>query len=241
MQQAEPAVRLTRSTLRDQAYEAIRQMIMVGRLGPGAPLSERILGEQLGVSRAPVKDALLRLTREGFVVSRPDGRYVKAYGERDLEHMFQVRERLEALAAELAATAITEEKAARLDAELEEFAVACEAQDLDAFVAGDIRIHSTIWEQTGNAFLLNALGCIAAPSFLRVVDCARYVDERWLTPLREHQWVVELIVQGDAAGAGAAMVQHVRSACGRTLRAFREHTAAEMRDVSPPEYRYARA
>lgn len=226
MQQADPALQLTRSTLRDQAYDAIRQMIMVGRLKPGAPLGERTLAEQLGVSRAPVKDALLRLTREGFVVSRPGGRYVKDLGEQDLRDMFEVRERLEALAAELAAAKITSDKAAHLRAELVEFALACETQSLESFVATDSSIHSTIWEQAENAFLLNALNCIAAPSLLRVVDCARYVDERWLLPLREHQQVVDCIIEGDAAGAGSAMRQHIHSARGRTLRAFRERAAA---------------
>ncbi len=105
---------LTRTTLREQAYRLIRQMIIAGRLAPGASLSERAIGDQLGVSRAPIKDALLRLEREGFVVSRSDGRYVKELDRQAILQMYEVRERLEVLAAQLAAAAITPPKAAFL-------------------------------------------------------------------------------------------------------------------------------
>jgi len=228
---------LTRTTLREQAYHLIRQMIIIGRLAPGGALSERALAEQLGVSRAPVKDALLRLEREGFVVSRPDGRYVKALGLEEVAQLAPVRARLEGLAAELAAAATDAARAQALAARLEAFRDACGKRDLEAFVVADVDIHTTIWEQAGNAYLLNALSCIAAPTFMRVSDCARYADERWLAPLAEHERVVTLVNAGDAEGAGQAMEEHVASAHARTVRflggngAEREHATAVLPSI----------
>lgn len=222
MIKAEAAPTLTRTSLRDQAYMLIRQWIVTGRLAPGAQVSERSIGEQLGVSRAPIKDALLRLTREGFVVSRPDGRYVKEFGWREMDQIYRVRERLESLAAELAAAHASPTRVSDLLARLEDYRAACRARDLDGFVTADIDIHTTIWNQAENPYLLNALSCIAAPTFMRVADCSRYVDDAWAVPLQEHEEIVALISDGDVDGAGAAMVAHVRSAYARTMRVFRD-------------------
>ncbi len=210
---------LTRTTLREQAYRLIRQMIIAGRLAPGASLSERAIGDQLGVSRAPIKDALLRLEREGFVVSRSDGRYVKELDRQAILQMYEVRERLEVLAAQLAAAAITPPKAAFLAEALAKYRAACEAQNLEAFATADVAIHTAIWEQAENPYLLNALSCIAAPTFMRVSDCARFADEHWTTPLSEHEAIIAAISRGDVAAAGQAMEGHVRHALARSLRA----------------------
>lgn len=222
MNKTQSVPQLTRISLRDQAYALIRQWIITGRLAPGTPVSERSIAEQLGVSRAPIKDALLRLTREGFVVARPDGRYVNDLGPEEIEQVYLVRERLECLAAELAARNASPSRTSALRAKIEEYRSACQAKDLDAFVTVDVDIHTMIWEQAGNPYLLNALNCIAAPTFMHVANCSRFVDEQWSAPLREHEEIVRLIAEGDAAGAGEAMVGHVRSAYARTIRALRE-------------------
>lgn len=60
-----------RTLLRDRAYEALREAIVRGDLAPGAPLKDADLADRLGLSRAPVREALARLGQEGLVESKP--------------------------------------------------------------------------------------------------------------------------------------------------------------------------
>src|SRR2546421_3469932 len=66
-----PLERLRRTLLRDEAYRAIRTAVVTGDLEPGATIRDVTLAEQLGVSRAPVRDALARLVAEGLLESKP--------------------------------------------------------------------------------------------------------------------------------------------------------------------------
>ncbi|MEU3603837.1 GntR family transcriptional regulator [Streptomyces sp. NPDC006798] len=91
-------------SLRDQVYREVRERIIDGRLPSGRRIVERELAEELGVSRVPVREALQRLESEGFVtVSARRGAFVAPFGPAEAADLFDIRERLEALAAALAA------------------------------------------------------------------------------------------------------------------------------------------
>lgn len=86
----------------DTAYHVIRQLIISDELAPGQALSERELAGLLGLSRTPIKSALMRLSYEGFVEERPDGGvHVSRVEMRDVLELYEMREVLEAKAAEL--------------------------------------------------------------------------------------------------------------------------------------------
>ncbi len=91
-------------SLKDKAYHAIKAAILSLKLKPGDPLVESDLAQQLGISKTPVRDALLELEREGFVTKVPfKGTYVTEITLKDVREVFQVRAVLEGLAARLAA------------------------------------------------------------------------------------------------------------------------------------------
>lgn len=90
---------------RDRAYHRIVSLIFEGALAAGAPLSERKLSEQLGIGRMPVREALHQLEQEGVVEVKPArGTFVRRVSADDLAEVYRVREVLECLAAELAAS-----------------------------------------------------------------------------------------------------------------------------------------
>ena len=98
------------------ASEIIREAIIDGRLAPGQRLKEEELARELGISRTPVREALVILEGEGLVESVPKrGASVRAYAADDLDDMYQLRALLEGYAARRAATRISAEDVGRLE------------------------------------------------------------------------------------------------------------------------------
>lgn len=96
-------------SLRDHAYDAIKTAILSLHLKPGEPLVERELATRLGISKTPVRGALVRLEREGLVTMVPfKGAIVARIYKDDIREIFQLREALEGLAARLAAPMFSE-------------------------------------------------------------------------------------------------------------------------------------
>jgi len=89
--------------LHTAVYERLKSQIIDFTLKPGQKLQDRQLGSQFGVSRTPVREALNRLVQEGFVKQIPgQGYFVKEITIKEIEHLYDIREALEALAAQQA-------------------------------------------------------------------------------------------------------------------------------------------
>ena len=89
--------------LRDIVFQTLRKAILTGELEPGERLMEIQLGEKLGVSRTPIREAIRKLELEGLVVMVPrKGAQVAHFTEKDIQDVLEVRAALEALAARIA-------------------------------------------------------------------------------------------------------------------------------------------
>ena len=93
-------MKLLRVSLKDQAADILRDQIISGEISPGSKLVEREVAELLGISRAPARDALMQLEKEGLVVSQLDARYVIELTERDIRELHAIRLVLERLAVD---------------------------------------------------------------------------------------------------------------------------------------------
>src|SRR5438309_11120403 len=103
LQEGEPLVRNASMA----ATELIREAIVDGRLEPGRRLKEEELARELGISRTPVREALLVLQSEGLVAAEPNrGASVRAHDAADLDDLYQLRALLEGYAARRAAPRI---------------------------------------------------------------------------------------------------------------------------------------
>src|SRR5215475_5666263 len=99
---------ISRVTLADRVFDAIVEAIVQGRIAPGETINEVNLSTRLGVSRAPLREAIFRLEAKGLVDRVPHlGARVVELQPRDLEELFLIREGLEGMAARLAAVAMS--------------------------------------------------------------------------------------------------------------------------------------
>ena len=152
-------------TTRGQAVlEALRDLVLGGRLAPGTRLNEIELSQRLGVSRTPVRAALTALATQDLIEYTPNSGYsIRAYSARDLENVFEVRATLEGLANRQAAEAgFSPESEARVDDILDSTAALVaggewSAEICDRWVALNIAFHQAINRAAGNQRLLTLL------------------------------------------------------------------------------------
>lgn len=212
-----------RKSLVDEAYRAIRQRILDNVYPPGHRALEQELAEQLGISRTPLREALIRLRNEGLVEIIPrHGVRVMPLSATDMKEIYEILTALESMAAELAA------RRKPGNAELEplerasrDMARALKADDLDAWAEADERFHRTLIELSGNRLLMQAV-----LNFWDRAHRARMFTLR-LRPkpansTREHKALVERIRAGDAQGAFDCTRAH-RERGSRELLAIIEH------------------
>jgi DNA-binding GntR family transcriptional regulator len=141
--------------LSDQAYDAIRDKIVSLEIPPGAPIEEEQLARELGVGRTPVREAIKRLAYRRLVVIYPrSGSFAADLHPADLEALCDMRERLEGLAAERAASEATYEERQELRALLDEL-VAC--TDPEALLELDVVVHRSVHRMAHNPYLLDVL------------------------------------------------------------------------------------
>jgi len=132
------------------ATELIRQAILDGRLEPGSPLKEQELAHQLGISRTPVREALLMLRAEGLIVTAPNrSAVVREHDAADLKDLYQLRALLEGYAAREAAKRISEEELERLNESCARFE-ALSVDDIGELVKENLLFHNIILGAAGS-------------------------------------------------------------------------------------------
>jgi DNA-binding GntR family transcriptional regulator len=205
------------SSLVDTAYQAIRRRILDNAWPPGYQALEQALALELGMSRTPVREALIRLRNEGLVEVIPrHGMRVLPVSAADMQEIYDILTALEAMAAELvarkkpsAADLVPLEKASR------DMERALKRDDLDAWAEADERYHRTLIELCGNRRL-----AAVVYNYWDRAHRARMVTLRLrprpVNSTREHLAVLEAIRRGDAIAARELHRQH-RSRGSREL------------------------
>lgn len=206
------------------AYRRLRDLIVTGRLAPGAPLIETDLSKRLGVSRTPVRAALQRLQQEGFVASSPAGLMQRAIvaplTADDMREVFQMVGALEGAAARLAAE-LPEERRIELASQLSALneamraAVLAEPPDLLGAQDAHARFHRLYVDAATGPRLKSELDVLQpqAERYERVYTSA--VLHAFEETLREHEAVVEALRSGDGDAAEAAVARNWRGSADR--------------------------
>jgi DNA-binding GntR family transcriptional regulator len=159
-----PALRSV--SIRESAVDALRNALLAGKFAPGEALSEPALASQMGISRGPVREALLVLEQEGLVNHNQNrGFSVLRLGPEDRAAMTKVRIPLETLALELAKPRASAADLEQLEAIVRQI-VALYDPDFQASARADLRFHEKLWELAGNPWLTTALKRVAVPFFL---------------------------------------------------------------------------
>jgi len=204
--------RIDRRRLGDLAYEEVRKRIVSGDFPMGSRLNEVRLANDLGVSRAPVREALRRLSEEGLVVERPHlGAVVRELDASSLIDLYNVRAALERLAIRLATRQRMDTKPLR--ALIRRMSAAAESADYALVARYELDFHSVITNSSGNAVLIGIFHALEGQVLMGLaLDDSGYPDLKEVA--REHQPLVDVIESGDEHAAAEMMQAHVLSTVG---------------------------
>jgi len=195
-------------TIREQVVHRLRDDIMAQVYPTGENLREYALSKRYGVSRSPIRDALLQLTQEGLLVATPNCgvRVASKLNEEVQPLVVDIRRRIEAFALERAMNGMTDEGIGLLRERLADFKRACEKKDLPAIVKGDMAFHRGIVELAGHEELLGLWQPVIAGMMLHY-DRLR---GDWMESYNEHKAIFDAIVANDKKAAKAALVANIK-------------------------------
>ncbi|MEP6657576.1 MAG: GntR family transcriptional regulator [Betaproteobacteria bacterium] len=214
------------ATLPAWVAERLRELITEGNLLPGARLNERALGNRLGVSRTPLREALRLLAADGLVTLRPNhGAQVVALSEADIAESFEMMSGLEALSGELACRHITPEETAEIKALTFEM-LACHARrDLPSYYRINHAIHDCINRAARNRVLTD----IYRRLNLRLQNLrfrSNFDHDKWSRAAQEHAAMVEALEARDGLGLAAILRTHLTHKGEAVLDAMRRPSPA---------------
>jgi DNA-binding GntR family transcriptional regulator len=200
-----------RSNLREQIKDVILQRILDGDYPPGARLVETRIAQELGVSQAPVREALRDLEQLGCIVHEPfRGCSVRAFSAQELLEAFPVRAALEALAARLAAERMTEDELLRLAELVETMRAAAGRGDAHDQSQANAQFHATIVRAARNETLERQWSFLEPFSRTYISVSQPGLDLRALSD--RHIPILDALRARDGDGAAEAMHQHLMDA-----------------------------
>jgi len=148
--------RLVHHTIREQIATHLRREVLSGQLAEGEPLREQKLAERFGVSRGPIRDALLQLTKEGLLVARQNrGVWVRQRPHEAIRPLVvELRRQVESFALERIFEQIGPDDLLFWEENLEHFRNACKQGDMAAIVEHDMAFHRSMVEKVEDEGLL---------------------------------------------------------------------------------------
>lgn len=198
-------------SLADQIFDRLEQEILCGNYPKGSILTESRLSEELGVSRTPIREALRRLEQEHIIESRSKGLLVLGISADDADYIYEIRLRVEGLAAAAAADNVSDEEieALKETVDLQDFYA--KRGDYERVKELDSRFHRQIYNAAGTAVFYDVL----APLHKKIQKFRKASVEdpgRAADSAKEHREILDAIVKRDAALAEKTMCSHVLSA-----------------------------
>lgn len=188
--------------MRDSAYEAIRDAIVRGVLAPGTAVRDADLAEQLGLSRAPVRDALARLCDEGLVETKPQSyTRVTALAPREVLDAAGVVRAMHELAARTAVPLLTEPDVATMREANVRFARATRAGDLDAALQADDELHGVLVRVCGNRALAATIERYTP--LIRRLERLQFSRARARRSVERHDQLIAACAAGDVDEAAS--------------------------------------
>jgi DNA-binding GntR family transcriptional regulator len=215
-------ISIPRAALHEQVAQRLRQMLVEGRIAPGAKLNERELSELLHVSRTPLREAIKMLAAEGLVELLPNrGAIAVSLTEADILDTFEVMAGLEGLAGELAAQRITPQELAEIQAMQFEMMAAYTRRDLSGYYTLNARIHDAISAAARNPVLDTVYRQVNAR--LQALRFRSNQDgEKWKRAVQEHEKMIEALAAHDGAAMRQVLLDHLRNKRDVVLEQLRE-------------------
>jgi DNA-binding GntR family transcriptional regulator len=200
---------LRSSATLSNAYRSIKQAILDRRYQPGQKLSEVKLAAEFNLGRSPIRSALARLERDGWVRVLPQhGTFVRRFSPEEVAAMSELRVLLESHAASVAATRVSREELAGLREKFEALEERKASKNFSEFLQLDDQFHGMVYRIAGNPLIAQILNNLRDQiHWIRVTTATLpgRVDES----LQEMKRVVHAMEQRDPAAAAEAMRHHI--------------------------------
>lgn len=206
---------IRRTALHDTLVNRLRDMIIEGHLSPGTRLNEGQLGQMLGVSRTPLREAIKYLASEGLVELVPSrGAVVKRFGAKDVQDMLLVLGTLEELAARLACVIASEEGIAEIRGLHDRMVQHYKAGDRLEYYKLNQNIHTAIVALSGNAPLAE-IHAMLQTRLKRIRFIGHEGPEKWAAAVAEHEEMIEALEARDQQRLAAVLGRHLTNAWER--------------------------
>jgi DNA-binding GntR family transcriptional regulator len=206
-----PKTSRSRVSATERVEQHIRQCIYSGRLRPRERLIEEDLAKQLNCSRGPVREALLRLERDGLIVTVPRrGTFIHDISTESIEVIFSMRGKLEALCVRYLRQEMTDRTEQTLRKALKVMKAASGAGDEEAFLRADLELHRTIWKLSNRDQLYRTLNTIMNPLIFmvaRAFSTRAPIKQRY----RNHEVYVETILTTSLKDVETAVEDYFRT------------------------------
>jgi DNA-binding GntR family transcriptional regulator len=212
--------------LRDRIAASIRSAIIDGRMLPGSRLTEQELVSLLGVSRTPLREALLMLDSEGFVNVLPrKGAVVSAITKEDVEEIYGAKSILESAAAKLACDRITFETIETLEELTDEMeaAIKNERKDFRSLLNLNSEFHQLLSDAGGNKRISQFIRNLRSQT-LRYNYIYLSHRERIETSITDHRHMIEALKHRDKERLAQLLHNHNATACSTLCEFIQQHS-----------------
>jgi len=200
---------IERRPLHEEVAERLRELITEGRLAGGSRLNERVLCEQLRVSRTPLREAFKVLAAQRLVELQPNrGAVVMQLSPADVGHLFELMAALEGLSGALAAERHTADELAELRALHFEMLAAHARRDLPAYYRLNRGIHELLNRCARNPALAEAYASVNT-RLQALRFRSNFNRDKWDAALAEHEALMAALARRDAPAARALLERHL--------------------------------
>jgi len=212
------SLKIEHTNLAEKVYHRMIDAVLKGTFSAGERLVCNDIAKHFGVSRTPVREALVRLEKEGFIHSVPrSGTYVNSFTAGELKEIYEIREVLEGVAARMAAISPDSDLLEKMRQACEDYKLGIEQKNVNLCVESDLLFHKLLVKASDSKRLAGMLEGFHIQS----ISIAKRGASYWTyapTYLDEHCSVLDLISQRKGRLAEKKIREHIRKGKERTLK-----------------------
>jgi DNA-binding GntR family transcriptional regulator len=195
--------------LYEDAYLALRDAIIDGRLAPGDRIVEAEIARQMAISRAPIREAIRKLEQDGLLEYLPRrGTVVKKLSHDEVRDVYLLRAHLEKYAARRAAARITDEDLVELANLIDRMDACAAADDLPGLIAADVQFHARICQASGSSRLVQLWESLN-PHCWTLLTGIKAMDYTLSEIASRHRTVLAALQARDVDGAEVEIERHI--------------------------------
>ena len=200
---------LSRLSLSDAIRARLREQILAGELAMGQRLTEQGVAEAMGTSAGPVREAFASLTYEGLLMSLPNrGTFVSSVSEQEARGAYDVRQRLELYAFELARDRLTPAADAELDELIAGLKAAAVKSDYPTMIGLDMRFHGIFYAHSGNPILIAIWPLLEGTIRKFVAVAGTQYTRDFIELAQRHETLLANYRKGDMLAVARELDQH---------------------------------